>query len=112
MRRLIEKEADKLKAKSLASGVSDDEHAADVARGKIRAVNSFKAVCSLEFSVDIKLHKYGLNSALCRHAQICQYFGETLDFGGKDGQAPFCERMCDVRPSLGRSNARSAPTEV
>ncbi|TXT13064.1 hypothetical protein VHUM_01465 [Vanrija humicola] len=77
LRGLIEKEAERAKKDV------NDQPTAD--RNKLRMVNSFKA-----------LQKYAETIGVCRHINICRYFGEQLDQVTPEIKAKYCNGLCDV----------------
>lgn len=77
LRGLIAKEADR------ATKAGNDR--ATIERGKLRMVNSFKALQLLAES-----------TSTCRHVNICRYFGERIENPDSEVLEKYCNKMCDV----------------
>lgn len=91
LRGLISKEADKAKR--------DGNDQTTLERGKLRMLNSFKAVnhpCFSDLADPQQLQHYAENVGTCRHINICRYFGEQIDNVTDVLREKYCDGMCDV----------------
>lgn len=86
---MISKEVDSAKTKG------NDQETLD--RGKLRMINSFKAVSGLGLHrLTSQLQHYAESISNCRHISICRYFGEEIKEVTPEVKEQYCNGMCDV----------------
>jgi hypothetical protein len=101
---LVQNEAEKAAKRLLAGMAESGMDEASIHQNKQRAIDSFKLVSCHMLSIHLQLTSIQLQhfaeTTICRHLQICRYFGEEVDEDDPEAVLENCEKMCDVRGSL------------